>query len=457
MPHFSPIRPDYKPPERMPSRVRPHHVWAAAVIIPVIGLIFGLFASTSAEATRSVAAAALQADARLELPLAVPSAKAKPDAAQKGQAAKAHIQLLKVKAGDTLSGIFGDHGLSAADLASIMALGGPVRELADLRPGEVIKVSLDAGGDLESLHYPLDDDRVLTVNREEDGFQQSVAPRAVQHRAHFAHGVIESSLFESATRAGLSDNVTMQLIELFGWDIDFVHDIREGDSFAVLYDRVYRDGEGESDGPILAAEFTTRGKTYRAVRFTDASGHTDYYTPDGHSVRKAFLRAPVDFTRISSRFTLHRKHPILGYTRAHKGVDYAAPTGTPIKAAGDGRIVYRGRMGGYGNVVMIKHGATYETVYGHMSRFKRGEHVGSRVRQGQVIGYVGMTGLATGPHLHFEFRVRGVAVNPRTVKLPDAAPIAARYREAFLSYAQPVLAQLDPSRPGSVPVVASTR
>jgi murein DD-endopeptidase MepM/ murein hydrolase activator NlpD len=196
------------------------------------------------------------------------------------------------------------------------------------------------------------------------------------------------------------------------------------------------------DGDIIAAEFVNQGRSYKALRYKDPKGDVDYYAPDGKRLRKKFLRTPVNFTRISSGFSLHRKHPILNVIRAHKGVDYAAPTGTPIRAAGDGKVVFKGRKGGYGKVIILRHGAIYSTVYGHMSRYARGLSVGKRVRQGQIIGYVGMTGLATGPHLHYEFRVHGVHRNPLTVKLPAAAPLPARYHADFQAHTEEALARL---------------
>ena len=235
----------------------------------------------------------------------------------------------------------------------------------------------------------------------------------------------------------------MALADIFGWDIDFVLDVRPGDTFAVTYSEIWRDGKYVKDGPIEAAEFVNQGREFRAVRYADPDGDSHYYTPDGRSMHKAFLRAPVEFTRVSSRFNSARLHPILNRIRAHKGVDYAAPIGTPVKAAGDGSIRFAGVMGGYGNVVEIEHSRSVMTVYGHLSRFARGTRVGAHVTQGTVIAYVGMTGLATGPHLHYEYRVNGVFKNPQTVPLPSAAPIDARYRDDFLARTAPLLATLD--------------
>ncbi len=265
----------------------------------------------------------------------------------------------------------------------------------------------------------------------------------METRLAYASGTIDSSLFAAGQKAGLSDTVVMQLAAIFGWDVDFALDIRHGDSFTVLYEQQYLDGEKLADGNIIAAEFINQGTAYNAIRFTDPSGNGGYYTPAGLSMRKAFLRSPVDFYRISSRFQRERLNPVLHIRRPHLGVDYAAPTGTPIKAAGDGKIIFRGRKGGYGNVIIIQHTGVYRTLYGHMSRFRGGLSVGSHVRQGQVIGYVGMTGLATGPHLHYEFLVNGTHRNPLTVKLPNASPIAAKYRAAFEAQAKTLMARLD--------------
>ncbi|MET0094196.1 MAG: peptidoglycan DD-metalloendopeptidase family protein, partial [Sedimenticola sp.] len=251
------------------------------------------------------------------------------------------------------------------------------------------------------------------------------------------------SLYQSAQRAGLDDSLIMELANIFGWDIDFALEIRSGDTFSLIYEEKYLDGDKYRNGAILAAEFINQGRVVRAVRYEDEHGDGSYFSPDGKSMRKAFLRAPVDFRRISSRFTRERYHPVLGKKRPHRGVDYAASTGTPIKAAGDGKVIYRGRKGGYGRTIIIQHGQKYTTLYAHMSKYRGKVKNGSRVRQGQVIGYVGKSGLATGPHLHYEFRVNGVHRNPLTVKLPAAEPIAKKYRADFKQKSAPLLTRLD--------------
>lgn len=237
----------------------------------------------------------------------------------------------------------------------------------------------------------------------------------------------------------------MALADLFGWDIDFVLDLREGDSFKLTYERITREGEYIGDGDILAARFVNQGNVFEAVRFVGPDGKARYFTPEGLSLRKAFLKAPLEFSRVSSVFNPSRRHPILNRVRAHRGVDYAAPSGTPVRAAGSGRVLFRGVRGGYGNVVEISHAGQIVTRYGHLSRFAGGLGNGDRVDQGQVIGYVGMTGLASGPHLHFEFLVRGVHRNPQTaVRNQEATQIEAALRERFLSDSKPLLATLGP-------------
>ncbi|HET7569515.1 MAG TPA: peptidoglycan DD-metalloendopeptidase family protein [Gammaproteobacteria bacterium] len=352
------------------------------------------------------------------------------------------VDTVTVQGGDTLASIFAREGFSAADLAAIMAVGDATQPLRRIYPGDELQFVRSPDGTLAKLKLVLPDNALLTVSRGAAGFVAHRKPLPVLENATWAHGVIESSLFGAATEAGLSDNMTMQLIHLFGWDIDFANEVRPGDSFTVLYQHTYSARDGSGDGAILAAEFHANGRVYTAIRYTDADGHTGYYTADGHNVRKAFLRSPVKYTRVSSRFSMHRMNPVLHYVRPHEGVDLAAPEGTPIHVTADGTIIFRGRKGGYGNAVVVKHFGRYSTLYGHMSRFARGEHVGSHVHQGQVIGYVGHTGIATGPHVHYEFRINGRHVAPLKVKLPAADPIAKKYRQAYEAYATSLLAQL---------------
>lgn len=343
---------------------------------------------------------------------------------------------------DTLDRIFRRLDLSLTDLASIRLLPGIRQGLDLLRPGDQITVT-HSNGDLQGLTRQINLTQTLSVKREGEGFAAQIIDNPVETMVVSKRARITSSLFEAAAAAGISDQTALALANIFGWDIDFVLDIRNGDEFSVIYQQIWQDGELVGDGPIVAAQFVNDGRTFRAVRYQLPDGSWDYFAPDGRSMHKAFLRAPVDFSRISSRFNSARQHPILNTIRAHKGVDYAAPTGTPVRAAGDGRVQTRGRSGGYGNAIVLEHGSGVSTLYGHLSRFAKGIGLGSRVRQGQVIGYVGMTGLATGPHLHYEYRVNGVHRNPQTVKLPDATPIAADLRADFQMRTAPDLAQLD--------------
>lgn len=343
---------------------------------------------------------------------------------------------------DTLDAIFRRLKLSLSDLASLRSLPGLKARLDSLRPGESLRLK-HQDGSLVELERRLNEAQTLKVVRDASGLKADVLQNPLESRPRTVRAVINSSLFEAVEAAGGHDQTAVALADIFGWDIDFVLDIQPGDSFVVSYQELYQDGVYVKDGPILAASFTNQGRQYRAVRYVDPDGNAHYYTPDGRSMRKAFLRAPVEFTRISSRFNSARLHPILNRIRAHKGIDYAAPIGTPVRAAGDGRIRYAGPKGGYGNVVEIEHTRSIVTVYGHLSRFAKGTHVGAHVTQGAIIAYVGMTGLATGPHLHYEYRVNGVFKNPQTVSLPDAEPIDARWRADFQVRTAPLLASLE--------------
>lgn len=348
---------------------------------------------------------------------------------------------LTIKRGDTLDALFRSNKLDPGHLAMIVRIPEAAPYLKRLIPGDEFQIEHDAGN-LISLYRELDLTSALRITKEESGFSAEIIERPIEVRRKLAYGRIDTSLFESAAAAGLADKLIMNLAGVFAWDVDFVLDIRGGDHYTILFEEIYQEGKYIADGDIIAAEFNNRGRTFQAIRFVDQSGRSDYYTPDGLSVRKAFVRAPVDFTRISSSFNPRRKHPILNTIRAHRGVDYAAPSGTPIKAAGDGKVIFRGRKNGYGNAVIVQHGGNITTLYAHMSRFHNSSRVGRRVVQGQTIGYVGMTGLANAPHLHYEYRLNGVHRNPRTVKLPQADPITEEYRADFLTAAAPILGEL---------------
>jgi len=350
----------------------------------------------------------------------------------------------KVKSGDSLARLFDRAGVAPAQLDQLMKLGKETKKLKRIFPGDIIKIISDEDGVLQALRYDINHKSYLLVEREGDEFIAATHKHELDKLEAHASGVIESSLFLAAQDAGISQNIIMELANIFGWDIDFALDIRKGDSFSVLYDELYRDGEKISDGDILAAEFINNGKTYRAVRYSNPkSDRSEYFTPNGKSMKKAFLRTPVNFTRISSKFTTSRYHPVLHRFRSHKGVDYAAKRGTPIYAAGNGKVIFKGKKGGYGNVIILQHGSKYTTLYAHVKSYNRKLRIGSKVTQGQTIAYVGSSGLATGPHLHYEFRVNGTHRNPLTVHLPTSNPVPKRYMDDFDLMTSPVLAQLD--------------
>lgn len=364
-----------------------------------------------------------------------------PDPYAESERGKWHT--IDIKSGDTLADIFSKEGIPPQQLHQILELGGAARNLTTIYPGQTLRLLTDNESGLVKLEYQVDKFNILEVRRTGDAFDVSTTYHTPERHVTNASGVINSSLFLAAQKAGLSDNMTLELASIFGWDIDFALDIRKGDQFVVLYDDLYLEGEKVGEGHILAATFINQGKTYRAVRYTDGSGVTDYYSPEGKNMRKAFLRTPVEYTRISSGFSMGRLHPILNRFRAHKGVDYAAPTGTPVKATANGKIIFRGKKSGYGNTIIVQHRNRYSTLYGHLSRFSSGVSNGSSVRQGQVIGYVGMTGLATGPHLHYEFRIDDVHHDPLKVKLPGSEPLDQAHLVDFREKAASLIGKLD--------------
>ncbi len=349
----------------------------------------------------------------------------------------------KIKKGESLSAIFNKLGLSKTDLHHIIHANELGKQFASITPGKELIAKTDLDGQLLALSYKKNSIDTLEATRIQDDFDVELLSKPIERKTTSAQTTINSSLFLDGKEAGLSDKTIMQLADIFAWDIDFALNLRKGDTFTVVYEKLFVDGKEIDVGNILSAEFVNRGHTYTAVRFETKVGDASYFSPNGKNMRKAFLRTPVDFARISSPFNLKRKHPVLNRIRAHKGVDYAAKTGTPIKTTGDGKIVFRGRKGGYGRVVIVQHGQKYSTLYAHMSNYKKGQKVGSQVKQGQTIGYVGKSGLATGPHLHYEFRVNGVHRNPITVKLPQSNPIKKSLLAEFKKQSQFLLDQLN--------------
>jgi murein DD-endopeptidase MepM/ murein hydrolase activator NlpD len=349
---------------------------------------------------------------------------------------------ITLRARETLASVFKRLNIDHAELHSMITAHPRNKILTHVHAGDRIQVLYDDQHAVHELSYRPNLTTQLTIRRATEGFDSNLTSVQLDQRQAYTHAVIKNSLFASGKRQQIAGHILKELVEIFQWDVDFAKDIRSGDSFSILYDESYLDGQKVATGHIAAAEFTNQGRSYRAIRFIDPQGHVDFYTPKGMSMKKQFARTPVKFTRISSTFSLGRWHPILHRLRKHKGVDYAAPSGTPIKATASGQIAFKGRKGGYGNVVVIQHGREYSTLYGHMSGFAQGLQVGSHIRQGQLIGYVGMSGLATGPHLHYEFLVNGIHRDPLTVKLPKGNPVPYAYRNQFRAHVNRMLAHM---------------
>lgn len=434
--------------ERLP-RVQRKHLHALAIFAATLGLVAIFSPSHEAEATRDIitensANPAQSEQDLLNLPLPLPETLQATVSAEDKYDKPGILpwRTITVRPGDNMSQIFDRLKLSPQQLHEVVSADREHKYLTTLQPGQQLQFQIDTEK-LRAIRHKLSPEKSYYIRQTDAGFVSQLQEAPLDTRISHATGTIESSLYQSGLDAGLSTGIIMELASIFGWDIDFALDIRKGDRFSLIYEQQYLDGEKLRDGRILAAEFSNQGKTYQAILFTDPKGRDLYYAPDGTSMRKAFLRSPVDFRRISSRFKRERWHPVLGKKRPHRGVDYAAKVGTPIKAAGDGKVIFRGRKGGYGRTVILQHGGNITTLYAHMSGYRRSVGNGTRVRQGQIIGYVGQSGVATGPHLHYEFRLNGVHRNPLTVKLPDAKPLKAEYRKVFQLQARQLLAQLE--------------
>ena len=345
----------------------------------------------------------------------------------------------KVGNGDNLSTLYQRANLSAVDVYQISS-SPKGKSLSNLYPGESLRFGTDESNELREVHYAKSLLETHVFTRQGTRYTAEKRLREPEILLAYREGVIQDSLYLSGKRANLPDKLIMEMANIFGWDIDFVFDIRPGDSFSLLYEERFIDGEKLSVGKIIAGSFTNRKKTLNAVRYTDSTGTSDYFTPEGLSMRKTFLRTPLDIFRISSGFNLRRKHPIHKKIMAHRGVDYAAPRGTPVYAAGAGKVIEAGYSKANGNYVFLQHGQTYVTKYLHLNKKK--VRKGQAVKQKQLIGTVGSTGYSTGPHLHYEFLVNGVHRNPRTVKLPQAKPIVTSEKIAFQAAIAPILVEL---------------
>lgn len=318
--------------------------------------------------------------------------------------------------------------------------------LRQLAVGKEVQAETDANGALLALRYPGYNGNQVVVEKNGDSFKTRTLPALTEKRVQIRTGEIKTNLFAATDEVGLPDPAANQLADIFGGDIDFHRDLRKGDKFTVIYEMNYINGEPARTGRILSAEFVNHGHAFRAAYFQTTEYTGDYYSPEGKSMHKAFLRSPIEFSRVSSGFSKSRFHPLLNKWRSHKGVDYAAAMGTKVKVTSDGVVAFVGKQGGYGNVVMVEHQGHFTTVYGHLSRFAGGLRKGQRVGQGQIIGYVGMTGLASGPHLHYEFKMNGIQRDPLKVALPDGKPIKEEQKTAFVEATNELFGQLDTFR-----------
>ncbi|MBQ0721356.1 MAG: peptidoglycan DD-metalloendopeptidase family protein [Gammaproteobacteria bacterium] len=425
---------------KVDSRLPKKHIAAATAVAFCLVGVMSLLPSKNVQAKRNVIALDLPADAPA-LSQAASPAPSTPDKSNNDSAPKTlNWQETTIASGDNLTTAFKRLGLNASDVYRVANTSTERKPLRRLRPGEHIAICLNEEGLLAQVKYTRSTLEHYLYERGESGFTGKKIVLQPDLLPTYKTAIINNSLSLDANRVGLSQAKIMELANIFGWDIDFALDIRNGDAFSVLYDEKFLNGEKVGTGDILAATFSNHGTTYSAVRYIEQDGSINYYTPDGKPMRKAFLRAPLDFTRISSNFSLRRKHPVHKRIKAHRGVDYAAPRGTPVYAAGDGKIIASGYSKANGNYVFIQHGGKYVTKYLHLT--KRLTRKGKHVSQGKTIGTVGSTGYATGPHLHYEFLVNGVHRNPRTVKLPDAKTIAKNQRGEFYAQTTPLLNQL---------------
>lgn len=322
-----------------------------------------------------------------------------------------------IKRGETFFEVFKRFGLDMAELFKIREAAADIHHLKKVRPGQQYTIVVDTDNRVNSLLYWINDDSILSITRDEKGFAGERIPVEYERRIEHIGGIIKDNLVSSVGEGRENFILALQLSDIFAWDIDFTSDIRNGDTFKVVVETLYRDGEFRKFGDTIAAEFVNNGKRYSAYRFEN-NGKDSYYDADGKALKKAFLKAPLNFRRISSYFSAGRFHPVLKIYRPHHGLDYAAPAGTPVSAVGDGEVFFAGRKGQYGNLVVIKHRNGWKTYYGHLSKIEKGIRKGKYAEQGQIIGYVGATGLATGPHLHYEIRTGKKPVNPLKVKFP---------------------------------------
>ncbi|GAB4166331.1 MAG: M23 family metallopeptidase [Geothermobacteraceae bacterium] len=425
---------DFQPPKQ--SMTRRRRRWP----VPLFGVLLALLVLVGLLLTREPVVSPTEARTAPQTELKAPAPPPPPEPT---------VIEDRVEPGATLTSLLGDY-LSPAEILELSSKSREVFPLSRICAGQPYRLCV-LEGDVRRFEYDIDSEEQLIIERKGDDFAIERAAIDYDIQVDHVRGTIESSLFEAVAAIGEQPELALALADIFAWDIDFILDIRTGDSFQALVEKRFRDGKPAGYGRILAAEFRNRGESFRAFWFQDGDNPPSYYDESGKSVRKAFLKAPLKFSRISSGFTMKRFHPIAKTWRAHPAIDYAAPVGTPIKAVGDGTISRKGYTRGNGNFVEIRHNSSYKTLYLHMSRFGKGIRKGGRVRQGQIIGYVGQTGLATGPHLCFRMYKNGKPVNPTRIKSPAMAPVSKKNRQAFFDLIQPLIARLE--QPEDTPVL----
>jgi len=360
-----------------------------------------------------------------------------------------YVQEDRFRRSDTLATLIERLGADEDEAATLLRSSRAAQPFRFLLPGTTVQAKVDEVGRLRSLSFLTDRDTLLSVDRLGDSFRRFEQQADVARGIEMKSGEIKTSLFTATDAAGIPDGIAVQLVDIFGGDVDFHRDLRRGDRFGVVFETFYHGGKTVRFGRVLAAEFYSQRKTYRAVWFQDPWGRGGYYTPDGENLRKVFLRSPLEFSRITSGFGL-RRHPIFRQWRAHQGIDYGAPVGTRVKSTGDGVVSFAGRRNGYGNLIVLRHHGGYSTYYAHLRNFASALRAGSRVVQGEIIGYVGQTGWANGPHLHYEFHLHNQNRNPLTMAFPAAQPILAIEQAAFRRTAEPVIARLDLLKSGDL-------
>lgn len=413
---------------------RPHHFWAGAMVAGV-----SLFSMVAAFGTAPDSAEIrdYQRTVVEEIPLAI-------DAFRTTESGS-FVREERVQRGDTVAALLARLGMQDEHAFTFLRQQHDTQAIfSQLRPGKVVTARTSESGELLSLTFPLNGplDKALVIEKRDGRLHVTQQAHALTSQVVMKSGEIQTSLFAATDEIGLPDGVATQMADIFGGDIDFHRDLRKGDRFSVVYELLFNQGQPTRTGRILATEFINNGKIFRAVWFESKDGQ-GYYTAEGKNIRKAFLRSPLEFSRITSGFSRARFHPIHQTWRAHKGVDYGAPIGTRIRATGDGVVDFAGKRGGYGNLVVIRHQGRFTTHYGHLNGFAAGIRKGTRVSQGDIIGYVGKTGWATGPHLHYEFRINDVHQNPLAVALPSAPPLSPQQMAEFKQHVDPLIYRLD--------------